>query len=55
MEQATQAALDASSAAEAQHTALAKQLAAEKRELQDQADKVTQNTLPAMLGTMVSH
>ena len=40
LQQATQAALDASSAAEAQHTALAKQLAAEKRDLQDQADKV---------------
>lgn len=41
LEQATQAALDASSAAEAQHTALAKQLASEKRDLQDQAAQVT--------------
>ena len=41
LEQATQAALDASSAAEAQHAALAKQLASEKRDLQDQAAQVT--------------
>ena len=40
LEQATQAALDASSAAEAQHAALAKQLASEKRDLQDQAAQV---------------
>lgn len=44
LEQATQAALDASSAAEAQHSALAKQLALEKRDLQDQADKVRHPT-----------
>jgi len=41
LEEATQAALEASSAAEAQHTAMSKQLAADKRNVQEQMDQVS--------------
>lgn len=41
MEEATQAALEASSAAEAQHTAMSKQLAADKRKVQEQMEQVS--------------
>ena len=40
LEEATQAALEASSAAEAQHAIMSKQLAADRRNLQDQLDQV---------------
>ena len=41
LEEATQAALEASSAAEAQHAAMSKQLAADKRNVQEQMDQVS--------------
>lgn len=41
MEEATQAALEASSAAEVQHTAMSKQLAADKRNVQEQMEQVS--------------
>ncbi len=41
MEEATHAALEASSAAEAQHTAMSKQLAADKRNVQEQMEQVS--------------
>ena len=45
MEEATQAALEASAAAEAQHDAMYKQLAADKRTLQDQSAQVSTHPL----------
>ena len=41
VEDAAQSALEASSAAEAQHAAACKQLAADKRNLQEQQDQVS--------------
>ena len=46
VEGAAQAALEASSAAEAQHAAGAKQLAADKRSLQEQQDQVGHSLVP---------
>ena len=43
LKEATQAALEASSAAEAQHAAMSRQLAADKRKLQEQLDQVVRS------------